>query len=53
MEVIMDYSRTELERAEAYAHKVGDILKPLSVKEKWLVINTLRDAFPIEELVRK
>jgi hypothetical protein len=47
---VLEFSSEEQERATIYADKVIDLLKPLPKKLKWLVIKSLYEGFPREEI---
>ena len=46
----MDYTLEEKERCDKKCKEVIDLLTEISVKERWLVVNTLKESFPVEEL---
>ncbi len=48
MKIAIAYADEEKKRVNEYCLMVIDLLKPLSIKEKWLVLTTLRDSFPVD-----
>lgn len=45
-----EYSDEEQDRCCKFADDVIDLLKPLTIKEKWLVIDSLYKSFPKEDI---
>ena len=46
----LDYTEEQKKLCDLHCKTIIDFLKPLSIKEKWLVIETLYDSFPREDL---
>jgi len=51
MQLIIEFTEEEKQRADKYCDKAIDLLKPLTIKEKFLVAKTLYDAFPLADLL--